>query len=338
MIGKDLTIMMPMYKNGNKETKKMIQDLVISNLDQFIWSMINKSYGHMENIRQYYDDFYNEAVVTIIEHLDRYNPEYRLTTFFAPYIKGAMYSYMAKNIFNQSRSDLSNGKKISQIVEELRWQKGILHPTPEEISDHAIKVHGWNRITSTVVSTYYEMIKGAMNQISLDAWEDKNTKPTFRAGLMKKKRTDAMQINPNLLKDKAMSVEDIIIIHERDQVIHDALLKLDDYERSVIIDLMYNEKTIREIAKDYNTSVYNIEKIEKHSLEKIKQFILYGKELNEKGEETGNIISKEISSEQYKAVLAALDDCLGEHNCYTVTADKKEVYDFSKEEILTLEM
>lgn len=109
-------LLMKHYNLGCDIIKKEINGIIIEELSGYIYHMIKTDFPTFEE--NYKEDLYQEACLGILEAIPKYNPEKgMITTFFHPYIKFAMFNFVATNIKYTSTYYLQQITQINRFEE-----------------------------------------------------------------------------------------------------------------------------------------------------------------------------------------------------------------------------
>ncbi len=219
------------YHSGNPEDKQM----AVTNMCLFLEKWVRV---YARKYRTYVcdqDDLIQEGMMAIIKNMDRYDAsKFAPITFFTTYIHGAMYDYITK-AQGLNRNDVTNKNKIERAIKQLE-EMG------QKVNIENIVRLTDDRITREVIFNNMAIFRATSEQIRID----KDTENDY-----------------NILDKFAQHTETPEQAYEekeKQDIVTDALSKLTEEERDVILSLFYEENTIAETMNKLSLTSSQVKK------------------------------------------------------------------------------
>ncbi len=219
------------YRSGDPGKKQM----AITNMCLFLEKWVHvyaRKYGTYVCDQ---DDLVQEGMLAIIKHMDRYDAtKYVPITYFTTHIHGAMHDYIAKQQ-GLKRNDFTNKNKIDRAVEQLKemGQKVTI--------DNIVRLTD-DRITREVIFNNMAVFRATSDQIRID--KDTENDYNILDGFVQNTET------PEQAYEK----------QEKQEIITNALSKLTEEERAVILSLFYEENTVAETMNKLSLTSSEVKK------------------------------------------------------------------------------
>lgn len=227
------------YQNGDLKAK---EELVNGNL-KLVLSIIQKYQNRVDNL----DDLFQVGVIGLIKAIDNFDLSYnlKLSTYAVPLIIGeCKRSIRDNNSLRIARSIKDTAYKTLQKKEELTKLNGK-EPTISELSKEL-------KISEYDIALALDSMKAPISMFE----------PIYNDG------GDTIYLEDQLNDDRNIySKEDVISLKE-------ALKKLKEKERYVLLQRYIIGKTQSELANELNISQAQISRLEKSGIENIKNLIL----------------------------------------------------------------
>lgn len=226
-----------------KEGDERARELFIKNNLRLVLSVIQRFAGRKENM----DDLFQVGCIGLIKAIDNFNTELGVlfSTYAVPMITGELRRYLRdNNSIRVSRSLRDTAYKALQVRNMLS-KKNSSDPNVETIA----KELGVN-------------VKDVV--FALDAIQDPVSlyEPVYHDG------TDAINVMDQL-QDKNSADEKWM----DELALKEAIEKLSDRERKIILMRFYEDKTQMEVAKEVGISQAQVSRLEKNALKSMKRNI-----------------------------------------------------------------
>lgn len=226
-----------------KEGDERARELFIRNNLRLVLSVIQRFAGRKENM----DDLFQVGCIGLIKAIDNFNTELGVlfSTYAVPMITGELRRYLRdNNSIRVSRSLRDTAYKALQVRNMLS-KKNSSDPNVETIA----KELGVN-------------VKDVV--FALDAIQDPVSlyEPVYHDG------TDAINVMDQL-QDKNSADEKWM----DELALKEAIEKLSDRERKIILMRFYEDKTQMEVAKEVGISQAQVSRLEKNALKNMKRNI-----------------------------------------------------------------
>lgn len=227
------------YQSGDKEAKDR---LVEGNL-KLVLSLIKKFNNGKHNI----DDLFQVGVIGLIKAIDNFDLSYNLmfSTYAVTLINGEIRRFIRDN----------TPFRVSRSIKELSYD--ILAFKEDYIKHNGIEPSNYIIAKSLNISEY--MVSYALESLSptISIYE-----PIYQDS------GEAIYLLDQLadLKESSFNKEDLISLY-------DALSKLKEREKEVLVNRYIVGKTQMELAKEYNISQAQVSRIEKSAIQRVKKLI-----------------------------------------------------------------
>ena len=223
-------------KNGDIELRNRIVEIYLYMVDILIRKYLNKGVE--------YDDLYQVGAMALVTAADRFDPErgYEFTSFATPTILGEIKKY-----FRDKEWSLKVPRKLKEISAKIPAAKDDLYsqlqrtPTAAELAGH-MGCSEEELLEAMESSKAYGAY--SLNQTPFESEED-----SVSAGAFLEKYT--------AVEDKGYDRL------EYEEIIRNALLKLNETERRVFRRRFLENRTQMEIAREINVSQMTISRAEK---------------------------------------------------------------------------
>lgn len=195
-------------------------------------------YSIVQKFKGDIEDLFQVGVIGLIKAYKNYNPKYntKFTTYAYQYIYGEIYQYVLRNKNIKMSSDQVRLNTAINKAHDFLSQKNEREPSDIELAMFLeIPVEKINEV------------KNMMNTISLD--DDTNDIDLY-----------------NFIPINEMNKDDLITLR-------DALNKLNDEEKQLIIKRYFYNMTQSEIAKEYGTNQVKVSREEGKVLTKLRNYM-----------------------------------------------------------------
>lgn len=236
----EMTLLFKKYQNGDEFAK---EDLINGNL-KLVLSILKAYSNRTENM----DDLFQVGCIGLIKAIENFNLDFdvKFSTYACPMIIGEIKRFLRdNNSVRVSRSIKDTAFKILKKKEELTNQLGK-EPTIEKLSEE-------------LNLSEYEICK------ALDSLKDTVSmyEPIYNDG------GDTIYLLDQI-EDKEKTNESL----NNNIMLKDAIEKLKEREKYIIIERYFMGKTQLELAEEIGISQAQISRIEKNGLENIKKYII----------------------------------------------------------------
>lgn len=238
----DVSELMDVYRNGSPRESEMAMELIITQNEPLIVSIINKYYRSY--IHCYMDDMLQEGRQAIFEHVVDFDPDRgAFSTFVTPYIIDAIKTYIC-SVHGISSHYASQIKRYNNAVAALA-AAGNKNPSFSAIAEKmGVGVDAVQRAHN--MST-------KMNPVSIDGDEKER----------------------ELASPLKSSPEQVVEQEERKSTIARALQELTPFERSVIVETYFNddgkETPLRDVADTLGSDVSTVRRAKNLALRKLQE-------------------------------------------------------------------
>lgn len=226
------------YHNGDLKAK---EELITGNL-KLVLSILKKYTNRCENM----DDLFQVGCIGLIKAIENFDLSFdvKFSTYAVPLIIGeCKRSIRDNNSLRIARSIKDASYKIMQYKEEFLRNTGR-EPREDEICKYL-------NITPYELSLALESIREPLSMFE----------PIYNDG------GDTIYLEDQISSKENYSKEEILSLKE-------ALKKLKDKEKYIIIERYINGKTQTELSKELNISQAQISRLEKSGIENIKKLII----------------------------------------------------------------
>lgn len=235
-----------LWKAGLDDT---FPDRAIRQLDKLIWEIVWDFPTYAE--KGYADDMYQEGALSVLQKLENWNPKFALSTYFTPFIKGAIYAYLAENVHGVNKNDMNKNNRIIRASTELMDLN--IDPTVENIARYI----GDPNFSREVIAKNLDVMSRSQSMIHLD--EPKENDKGSRGTLL------------DVFRQETMTPELAYELKEREDVMKSALSKLSNEERNVIISLFVDENTLKQTAANLSLNELTVKRLRTKALDKLKR-------------------------------------------------------------------
>ena len=216
------------YHSGDPVKKAKAVEELLKSVELFIHMYLQRysSFINADN----YEDFVQIANMAIIKGLPKYNPEYSLTTFIPNEIKHEIQKYISE-IRGMSSHYSQRVNNVVRTIEKLQFM-GLEKPTAADIA-------------SVLGLTEKQVIEALQMRDSSLVWNYENE--------------DECSL---LFNKHERSPEDIYEQRETEQLLLEALKKLDDLDKCCVLHSFgacgFCKLKNKEIAEKYNLTLYEV--------------------------------------------------------------------------------
>ena len=227
------------YQSGDLSAK---EKLVEGNL-KLVLSILKKYNNGKHNV----DDLFQVGVIGLIKAIDNFDLSYNLmfSTYAVTLIMGEIRRYIRDNTpFRVSRSIKELSYDILSFKEEYIKQNGV-EPPISLIAEHL-------QVSEYMVSYALESLTPTIS-IYEPIYQDSG--------------------EPIYLLDQLSDYKESSVLRDKLIALNDALNKLKEREKEILIRRYVNGETQVELAKDYNISQAQVSRIEKSAMQRVKKLI-----------------------------------------------------------------
>lgn len=238
----ELVDLIELYKEGSDAERAMVTTKVITDNDKLITHLLKKHFPSY--IKGHYEDMCQEARIAIAQNFARFDPDKgKFSTYISTYILAAFKWYICE-LHGISSHYFTQVKRYNQAVSALT-AKGCSPITVDMIADEM-------GVGADAVLAVADVID-RMNNISIEGDEkERSLTDTF-----------------------VMSPEEYCEQNEAKDILFQALGRLSDKERQVIITTYLNEKEIelplREVARKLGMDVQHVRRYKNRALRQLAQ-------------------------------------------------------------------
>lgn len=239
LTNEEMTILFKEYKNGDLSAK---EKLINGNL-KLVLSILKKYNNRVENM----DDLFQVGCIGLIKAIDNFDLKYdvKFSTYAVPMILGEVRRYLRdSSSVRVARSIKDTAYKIMKIKEELTNKLGK-EPSIKMISEKL-------GITEFEVANAMDAMKDTISMFE----------PIYNDG------GDTIYLEDQL-DDKGNNMYSL----DMKIALKDALNKIKDKERYILMERYITGKTQLELAEELGISQAQISRLEKSGLENIKRMI-----------------------------------------------------------------
>lgn len=239
LTNEEMTILFKEYKNGDLSAK---EKLINGNL-KLVLSILKKYNNRVENM----DDLFQVGCIGLIKAIDNFDLKYdvKFSTYAVPMILGEVRRYLRdSSSVRVARSIKDTAYKIMKIKEELTNKLGK-EPSIKMISEKL-------GITEFEVANAMDAMKDTISMFE----------PIYNDG------GDTIYLEDQL-DDKSNNMYSL----DMKIALKDALNKIKDKERYILMERYITGKTQLELAEELGISQAQISRLEKSGLENIKRMI-----------------------------------------------------------------
>lgn len=239
LTNEEMTILFKKYKEGDLTAK---EELINGNL-KLVLSILKKYNNRVDNM----DDLFQVGCIGLIKAIDNFDLKFdvKFSTYAVPMILGEVRRYLRDSgSIRVARSIKDTAYKIMKVKEELMSKLGK-EPSAKMIAEKL-------KITEFEVSNAMDAMKDTVSMFE----------PIYNDG------GDTIYLEDQL-DDKSNNLYSI----ETKIALRDAIQKLKDKERYILVERYLIGKTQLELANEIGISQAQISRLEKSGLENIKKMI-----------------------------------------------------------------
>ena len=236
----DMVELFKKYQNGDKFAK---EDLVNGNL-KLVLSILKKYNNRTDNM----DDLFQVGCIGLIKAIDNFDlsHEVRFSTYAVPMILGEVKRYLRDN----------NSVRISRSIKDIAYQA-------MRIKEELINEMGCEPSISLVAQ-----------KLGLDEFEVVNALESMRDTISMSEPIYSDGGDTIYLEDQIQDKKNNLYDKETLFALKDALNKLKEKERYVLLERYIIGKTQMELAEEIGISQAQISRLEKSGIDNIKKLIL----------------------------------------------------------------
>lgn len=224
-------------------------DRAIRQLDKLIWELV---WDYRTYAEKYADDMYQEGALAVLQKLGNWNPSFALSTYFTPFIKGAIYAFIA-NIRGVNKNDMNKNYRIVRASGDL-MEQGI-EPTVENIARY---IGDPVNFTREVIAKNLDIMSRSQTMIHIDGPKE-NPKGDHADSML------------DIFRQETLTPELAYELKEKQEIVQEALAKLPEIEKNIIISLFVDENTLKQTAENLSTNEVMVKRLRTKALDTLKR-------------------------------------------------------------------